>query len=590
MEDFMDTIKHVHKLQYSWLLVATAKSLQLMPFKMHIRDGFWVNEHNQSVKSLEVQAYANQFGVWKGCNSRYLWAWSTEHVPLHVGVTPSFVYGHGFHDEWLLNEALSSGIRFVFDASDAISAFYLTRESNSYGEVGDAASLYARKNIWERDNNAHLAALYGSFYFRPVDFVNMPPKLISCVNHGLKVFQFIYPQSDMNPAIESREIPSIEGPHLSEMIKLSIKFQSTNKSFSTSFRRFSRQKRSTRYICPTEIEKSFMGFKSLKKKLISGNLKVQCDCNNVFQEAIDCKSSNMKWLPKIRLDRSSYESASFSLESLLALVSDENKIIVLSVVGYNYKDMLMSWVCRLRKLQISSYVIGAIDKQLYEFGILQGLPVFMVGKSMDVSFNDCHFGTECFKKVTKMKSRVVLQVLKLGYRVLFSDVDVYWFKNPIDYLMSFGPGTLVAQSDEWHIKGAPNKPRHLNSGFYFVWPDSSTIAAFEAIVMHASLSNMSEQPSFYDVLCGISGVHRVGATQCLDLVTNVTTHFLDRELFPNGAYKELWEKKNVSDACILQGCYVLHNNWVSGRQRKLNRQIASGLWDYDVKNRICMRS
>lgn len=71
----------------------------------------------------------------------------------------------------------------------------------------------------------------------------------------------------------------------------------------------------------------------------------------------------------------------------------------------------------------------------------------------NISFDNCHFGTECFQKVTKVKSRIVLQILKLGYNVLMSDVDVYWFKNPLPLLSSFGPATFVAQSDEYKITG-----------------------------------------------------------------------------------------------------------------------------------------
>lgn len=55
--------------------------------------------------------------------------------------------------------------------------------------------------------------------------------------------------------------------------------------------------------------------------------------------------------------------------------------------------------------------------------------------------------------MTKVKSRVVLQILNLGYNVLMSDVDVYWFKNPLPLLSSFGPAILVAQSDEYNIAG-----------------------------------------------------------------------------------------------------------------------------------------
>jgi hypothetical protein len=58
----------------------------------------------------------------------------------------------------------------------------------------------------------------------------------------------------------------------------------------------------------------------------------------------------------------------------------------------------------------------------------QGVPVVKSSQTMRVSRDDCHFGTKCFQSVTKMKSRTVLHLLQLGFKVLFSDVDVYWFQ------------------------------------------------------------------------------------------------------------------------------------------------------------------
>lgn len=55
--------------------------------------------------------------------------------------------------------------------------------------------------------------------------------------------------------------------------------------------------------------------------------------------------------------------------------------------------------------------------------------------------------------MTKVKSRTVLKILKMGYNVLLSDVDVYWFRNPLPLLHSFGPSVLVAQSDEYNTTG-----------------------------------------------------------------------------------------------------------------------------------------
>jgi len=63
----------------------------------------------------------------------------------------------------------------------------------------------------------------------------------------------------------------------------------------------------------------------------------------------------------------------FSSESLLSITADKNKTIVLAVAGYSYKDMLMSWVCRLRLLQVTNFIICALDHETYQFSVLQVL-------------------------------------------------------------------------------------------------------------------------------------------------------------------------------------------------------------------------
>ncbi|CAH8257745.1 unnamed protein product [Arabidopsis lyrata] len=279
----------------------------------------------------------------------------------------------------------------------------------------------------------------------------------------------------------------------------------------------------------------------------------------------------------------------FDLESLLPLVADKNKTVVLSIAGYSYKDMLMSWVCRLRRLKVPNFLVCALDDETYQFSILQGLPVFFDPYApKNISFNDCHFGSKCFQRVTKVKSRTVLKILKLGYNVLLSDVDVYWFRNPLPLLQSFGPSVLTAQSDEYNTTVPINRPRRLNSGFYFAHSDDPTIAAMEKVVKHAATSGLSEQPSFYDTLCGEGGIYRVGDDKCLEPETNLTVHFLDRELFPNGAYGDLWLKEDVRGECEKKHCFVLHNNWISGRLKKLERQMMKGLWEYDASMRMCV--
>lgn len=61
----------------------------------------------------------------------------------------------------------------------------------------------------------------------------------------------------------------------------------------------------------------------------------------------------------------------FDVESLLPLVADKNKTVILSIAGFSYKDMLMSWVCRLRRLGVPNFLVCALDDETYQFSILQ---------------------------------------------------------------------------------------------------------------------------------------------------------------------------------------------------------------------------
>ncbi|XP_047333129.1 beta-arabinofuranosyltransferase RAY1 isoform X2 [Impatiens glandulifera] len=482
LPNFISALNHAHsKLDHDWLMFSSSRAVSNYPFRLDQDWKHWIGENGKKIRIQELQGFLDLNWKCSNCEDRMVLAWNNCDLPLHNGVLPPFLYGKGLHNRWIINEARLSEYRFVFDATMAISNFYLDHEPE--------------ETTWENRVNTHLSGLYGSLYFREANHSNM----VKLLNYNSR-YVFVDP---------------------------------TKETDYTSMRLFER----TRYS----------------------------------QERL---------------------SIPFTVETLLPILADENKTIVLAIAGYSYKDLLMSWTCRLRRLMITNFLVYALDDEIYEFSVLQGLPVFRDSLApTNISFNGCHFGTECFQKVTKVKSRIVLGILKLGYNVLLSDVDVYWFKNPLPYLSSFPPAFLVAQSDEYKKTGAINLPRRLNSGFYFAHCDISTVGALEKVVKHAASSNLSEQPSFYDTLCGEEGCNRIGGDRCLEPDSNLTVHFLDRDLFPNGAYEGLWEEEDVRHVCVeKKGCYVLHNNWINGRRKKLERQLRSGLWDYDMSSRMCLRS
>ncbi|CAI5505424.1 unnamed protein product [Closterium sp. Naga37s-1] len=304
------------------------------------------------------------------------------------------------------------------------------------------------------------------------------------------------------------------------------------------------------------------------------------------------------------------------MEDVLPLVALREpggvKVVVLVAVTFGYAHMLMNFYCNLRRLGLGNrLVVAALDADLYRFAFSQGLPVYYEGPAagggsaggVKVGEESCEYGTLCFKRFTKLKSRAVLRALRARYSVLWTDVDIVWFSDPLRDLLRFGPGTLPIQSNEPDAARPPHGKRRINSGFYFGRSDEATIAAFEAIVSAAAKTELSEQPSFYDVLCGEKGQKKVrGKAQCLWKGISVTsaggkqkttpvavrTIFLDRKKYPNGAVHGFWDAANVSEACQEAGCVILHNNWISGRGSKERRLARHGFWQYDIDGRKCL--
>jgi beta-arabinofuranosyltransferase len=53
----------------------------------------------------------------------------------------------------------------------------------------------------------------------------------------------------------------------------------------------------------------------------------------------------------------------YTLERLLQIVADEDKSVILGIFGESYRDMLMSWVCGLRNLGITNFLVYALDPE-----------------------------------------------------------------------------------------------------------------------------------------------------------------------------------------------------------------------------------
>lgn len=310
-----------------------------------------------------------------------------------------------------------------------------------------------------------------------------------------------------------------------------------------------------------------------------------------------------KWLceavaPKPQLTAEGLENSfqikdSMTLNNLLPIMADDRKIVTVVAVSNGYRDMLMNFICTLRRIGLRDPLVAALDDELYRFAMTLGLPVYLekfdsVAKSQVL---DCVFGTACFREVTKSKPQIVLKILKLGYNVLWTDVDIVWFRDPIKEFYECGPHTFPVQSD------APNSSRPansrgfktggtINSGFYFARSEPLVIRALETIIEHSMEHKApSEQPSFYKILCGEDQERLVGDNECI--WNGLRTIFLSRNLHPNGGVYRLWTR-NVTRECEKLGCATIHNNFYKGKIPKIKRMKARKLWFWTENSKVCV--
>eukprot|EP00056_Hartaetosiga_gracilis_P003090 m.59689 g.59689 ORF g.59689 m.59689 type:complete len:737 (-) comp11328_c0_seq1:26-2236(-) len=472
-------------------------------------------------------------------------AWNNSGRRLYHGIMPPFIRGKSKFDNWIAHEVIQGRYRDVIDGSEAIVAVHVEHGYKSaagkHSEGNTGASTFwmkAKSSDWQIFHNINLAIAFGSYRNQDGTTLHAQYKLSSCLEPtGMCLI-----------------------------------------------------KRTRPGICPCE-HNAFALNTQTDPQIISVSKRHIVKCGSV---SVD--QSNKYVIPSQALPgKEKQYGLPFTMEELLPVVARNNHVIVTGV-SYIYRDVVMNFVCNLRRLGIyDSLILAAFDEEMYKFGFQMGLPIFLYKNDefAHMSARDLEYGSSAFKKVTKLKSRVVLDILELGYDVTWTDTDITWFKNPLPDLLSMESDFVVQSNAPLPEEKDANGPLRINSGFYRVRSKPSTIVAMKEIISHAKASTMTEQPSFYIVLCGdIKGVNVVGSDKCHfsykgDGGKNevLVVQFLDRELYPNGSVNNYWKSLSIIDD--FPQLVILHNNWIKGLRAKIERTVTRGLWYYNREKLIC---
>lgn len=455
------------------------------------------------------------------------WAWDVRQ-PLFRSSTPPFRYGRPMYDNWLLDALITRGDRHVIDLSGCMNIYHSVHTRI----FGNSGSWY--NSLRSGEHNAYLNR-YMAF------------------QHGYRLSVGTW----------------CETPWVCSEMKLKRRFLRSNVECSPRTGHF--------FECDVDI--------SSRK------------CLEAVEYRTRVASMKVPSIPDGRFKRkrmgSVYASAQkkwpYTLREQVARRKSLDDILLLSVFNKRYTSFAMNFKCTMDRFNVKTYTMGALDRNAYEFGVKYGLPVFdgynLISKNVNTSAAD--YGSTNFRQLTKTKSYIVLQILRMGVSVIFCDVDIGWASSPWLSLVGYvsRTRTLTIQSNAPMVQledgvtyattsnGAnvtdepPLGKRRLNSGLYIAPTSPNMIRAFKRITTRAIRFKLSEQPAFYDELCT-----RVSNDECHD--EDVTVRLLDRRAFRH-------EAVFVNDTSS-QVAY--HPNWRVGGDAKRNALRTRSMWHADSSN------
>eukprot|EP00057_Strongylocentrotus_purpuratus_P003626 XP_003727023.1 PREDICTED: uncharacterized protein LOC100888971 isoform X1 [Strongylocentrotus purpuratus] len=172
------------------------------------------------------------------------------------------------------------------------------------------------------------------------------------------------------------------------------------------------------------------------------------------------------------------------------------------------------------------------------------------------------FDSPAYKQLVNKRPSYILQLLSSGHDVLFSDVDIVWLKNPLPYFTN-------DTNDIW-LQEDLHEPTVYCAGFTFYRSSPATIALVTEWVQTLAL-----HPTYPDqrVLNGLLKKKRWQG----DYIKRAV---MDSRLFPSGRlyFDPDWREANKDTEQVM-----VHNNWIKGHDRKVERFRNEGLWYLDDK-------
>ncbi|KAK2140742.1 hypothetical protein LSH36_1262g00010 [Paralvinella palmiformis] len=256
-----------------------------------------------------------------------------------------------------------------------------------------------------------------------------------------------------------------------------------------------------------------------------------------------------------QIANSGYE---ISLQDVMCKRALDNTI-VLSSVDSGYLDMAVNlYLTSFKRFKIENYLFVGSDPDICNALANFSIACFDYIHDSDGSTVSGYF-SEAFKRKTHLKTKIILEALMLGLKVLITDVDIVFFTNPLP-LFTCTTCDMEISSDVVE----------RNSGFYFARPTSASIRLHEtAWIQGLAKPHVSNQNA---IDRNMERMQRSGT---------ITVKDLDPKMYINGKVYFEDGKRMFKGDNLCEHCVMVHNNWIVTEAAKVYRFKECGLWEND---------
>ncbi|XP_078429040.1 UDP-D-xylose:L-fucose alpha-1,3-D-xylosyltransferase MGP4-like [Wolffia australiana] len=265
----------------------------------------------------------------------------------------------------------------------------------------------------------------------------------------------------------------------------------------------------------------------------------------------------------------------YTLAEAAAFVG-KNGTIILCAVSQPYLPFLNNWLISIARQKHQEKVLVVAEDYATLYKINEKWPGHAVLVPPAPESQTAHkFGSQGFFNFTSRRPRHLLQILDLGYNVLYNDVDMVWLADPFPYMegnhdVYFSDDmAAVKPLDHSHSLPPPGKKgrTYICSCLIFLRPTSGTKKVMMRWIEEMKLQPWStakksnDQPAFNWALNKTHG--------------EVDLFLLPQVGFPSGGLyfrNKTWVEETMGRHVII------HNNYITGFEKKIKRFREFGLW------------